>query len=171
MFRLLEKMLTTITAVVLLLVVVIYGGHWLIYGSPLPVDVSAQSKPVVAIAAADGAPAAPAKPVFDPATYMPDVANGAKVAGKCKACHTFDQGGPHRTGPNQWALYGSVPGSKEGFAYSDAIKNLGGVWDDKHLDAYLTDPKAYAPGNKMAFNGIKDPADRADLIAWIKTLR
>ncbi len=96
-----------------------------------------------------------------------DPAAGAKVAKKCVACHTFEKGGPNKVGPNLWGLIGREMAAVEGFAYSDALKQLGGRWSFERLDAFLADPKGFAPGTKMAFAGIKKPEDRAALLAWL----
>ncbi|WP_448203821.1 c-type cytochrome [Azospirillum sp. sgz302134] len=96
-----------------------------------------------------------------------DADAGEKVFNQCKACHTIEAGGPNRVGPNLHGIVGRKAGSHEGFNYSDAIKNAG-TWDEASLDKYLTDPKAAAPGNKMAFAGVKNEQARKDLIAFLK---
>ncbi len=92
---------------------------------------------------------------------------GAKVAKKCVACHTFEKGGANKVGPNLWGLIGREVAAVEGYTYSDALKRLGGRWSFERLDAFLADPKGFAPGTKMAFAGIKKPEDRAALLAWM----
>ena len=99
-----------------------------------------------------------------------DPANGEKLSKRCAACHTFDQGGAAKVGPNLWNIVGAPHAHMEGFSYSDALKNLEGNWDYAALDAWLASPREYAPGNKMTFAGLKKPEDRADLIAWLRTL-
>jgi cytochrome c len=100
-----------------------------------------------------------------------DVANGEKIAKRCSACHTFDNGGANKVGPNLWNIVGDHQGEgRNGYAFSPALSGLGGTWDYAALDTYLTSPKAYAPGTKMTFAGLKKPEDRADLIAWLRTL-
>lgn len=99
-----------------------------------------------------------------------DAAAGQKVAKKCAACHSFDQGGPNKVGPNLWDIVGAKQAHAPDFAYSDAIKKLGGEWSYDELDKYLASPKTYAPGTKMAFAGLKKPEDRAALIAYLRTL-
>lgn len=140
--------------------------------TPVAEAISATTAPAApAVAAAAAAAAAPA---FDAATYTPDVGRGEKLAAKCKACHTFEKGAPNRVGPNQWGVAGGALAHAEGFAYSPALlekKATTPVWSDEALDAFLTNPKAYIPGTKMVFAGLKDPAERADLIAWLKTLK
>ncbi len=98
-----------------------------------------------------------------------DAANGESVFKKCKACHATD--GKNKVGPHLNGIIGRKAGSVEGFKYSDAMKNSGITWNNAELDKYLKDPKADIPGNKMVFVGIKDDADRADLIAYLDTLK
>jgi len=99
-----------------------------------------------------------------------DPANGEKIGKRCAACHSFDKGGPNKVGPNLWDIVGANQAHLSDFKYSNALADLGGTWTYENLDAYLTSPKDYAPGNKMAFAGLKKPEDRADLIAWLRTL-
>ena len=98
-----------------------------------------------------------------------DAAAGEKVFNVCKACHTIDAGGPNRVGPNLHGIVGRKAGTAAGFSYSKAMQDFGVTWDEEKLNAYITDPKAAVPGNKMAFAGVKDDAKRADLIAYLKS--
>jgi cytochrome c len=97
-----------------------------------------------------------------------DPASGAQVAKKCVACHSFEKGGPNKVGPNLWGVVGRPVASHEGFAYSEALKALGGEWSFERLDAFLADPKGYAPGNKMTFAGLPKATDRAALLVWLR---
>lgn len=99
-----------------------------------------------------------------------DAAAGGKVAKKCAACHSFDEGGRHKVGPNLWNVVGRDIGAAEGYKFSGAMADLGGTWDYEALDAFLTSPKAFAAGTKMSFAGIRDAGDRADLIAYLRGL-
>ncbi len=99
-----------------------------------------------------------------------DVAAGEKVFAKCAACHTVNQGGANGIGPNLYATVGEGIGQgKGGFAFSDALKSKGGNWSFENLDAWLKSPREFAPGTKMTFAGLGNPADRANLIAWLNT--
>ena len=99
-----------------------------------------------------------------------DPASGEKLARRCAACHSFEQGGPNKIGPNLWDVVGAEHGHVEGFNYSDAIAGIEGPWTYEQLDAFIANPREYAPGTKMTFAGIKKPEDRADLIAWLRSL-
>jgi cytochrome c len=99
-----------------------------------------------------------------------DPAAGEKIARRCAACHSFEQGAPNKIGPNLWDVVGAPHGHVEGFNYSDAIAGIEGPWTYEQLDAFLTNPREYAPGTKMTFAGIRKPEDRADLIAWLRSL-
>ena len=98
-----------------------------------------------------------------------DVAAGQKVFKKCKACHVVDAE-KHKTGPHLVNIMGRAAGSADGYKkYSKAMKSSGIVWDEETLDAYLKAPKKYIKGTRMAFAGLKKAADRANVIAYMKT--
>lgn len=99
-----------------------------------------------------------------------DAAGGESVAKKCAACHTFDEGGKNKIGPNLWGLLGRDIASSSGFAYSEVLTGLEGNWDYDALDRFLAKPKDYAPGTKMAYAGLKKAEDRADLIMYLRSL-
>jgi cytochrome c len=132
-------------------------------------------KPGYAITVADtgGAEAgAAADGPIDWGTVLPtaDAAAGAAVFGKCKSCHTVENGGANGTGPNLWAIVGRKPGAHAGFAYSAGMTAFGGtqpVWDYEHLSEFLKAPQKYIEGTKMGFVGLKKPEDRINLIAYL----
>ena len=106
----------------------------------------------------------------DIATLLPtaDPAKGAEVFKKCAACHTVTSGGANGIGPNLYATMGEPIGQgKAGFAFSDALKAVGGAWDFQKMDAWLTSPKKFAPGTKMTFAGLSKPEDRANLAVYL----
>lgn len=107
-------------------------------------------------------------PSFEEIYASADAAAGEKVFSKCKACHKVD--GTDGTGPHLNGVVGRAKAHVAGFAYSDALMGMADdSWAPENLDAYLLNPKKYAPGTKMSFAGLPKPADRANLIAWLAT--
>jgi cytochrome c len=96
-----------------------------------------------------------------------DPAKGRQVFARCQACHTVEAGA-NKLGPSLHGVVGRPAASVEGFAYSDAMKESGLIWDDATLDQYLTNPRKLVPGTKMIFPGLPNPQDRADVIAFLK---
>jgi cytochrome c len=102
-----------------------------------------------------------------------DVAKGENSFKKCKICHQVGDTAKNGVGPQLNGIVGRKAGTAEGFAYSPAMKaegEKGLVWDDASLAKYIENPKDFVPQNKMAFVGIKQEAERADVIAYLKTL-
>lgn len=94
----------------------------------------------------------------------------ALFASNCAACHAAAKGAPDSQGPNLWDIYGKKPGSEKGFAYSDDFAKANFVWDDAHLDKWLTQPTSVFPDSYMMYQQA-DPQIRADIIAYLKTLK
>lgn len=101
--------------------------------------------------------------------YAQDAEHGKTVFNSCAACHAPNH--DNRVGPGLEGIIGRKAGTVPGFSYSDAIKNSGIVWDAKILDAYLESPQKVVPGNRMPYAGLKDSTDRADLVAYLATLK
>ena len=100
-----------------------------------------------------------------------DPAKGADVFKKCQACHTINQGGANGTGPNLYGVLGETVGAGHGFAFSDALKGKGGTWTWATMNEWLKSPKAFAPGTKMTFAGLSKGEDRANIMAYMNTMR
>lgn len=98
------------------------------------------------------------------------VSNGQKVAKKCLQCHTFEKGAPHRVGPNLWGMVMNVVANKADYAYSQAMKSHGGKWTYEALNSFFHKPREYIKGTKMSFVGLSNAQERADLIAYLRTL-
>lgn len=100
------------------------------------------------------------------------VDDGQSVAKKCASCHNFVEGGANKVGPNLWNVVNAKPGAHDGFKYSSAMQGYGGenVWAYENLNSFLKAPKKYLKGTTMGFAGLKKPADRANLIAYLRTL-
>ena len=98
-----------------------------------------------------------------------DAANGAQQFKKCTACHTINQGGAAGLGPNLWGIMGQPIAGQPGFAYSDALKAVGGTWTWDQMSAWIKSPRNFASGTKMTFAGISDPQDRADLLLYLNS--
>lgn len=96
-----------------------------------------------------------------------DAAKGEATFKKCASCHTIAPGGANGIGPNLHATLGKPLAGHAGFAYSDALKGVGGSWDWAKMDAWLKNPKAFAAGTKMSFAGIGDAAERANLLVYL----
>ncbi|MGN6498745.1 MAG: c-type cytochrome [Tsuneonella sp.] len=101
-----------------------------------------------------------------------DAAAGEKAAqGRCGTCHNFKEGEGAKTGPDLYGTVGEPIGrGKAGFAFSSALSGKGGTWTYENLDAWLTSPKAFAPGTKMSFAGLSNGQDRANIILYLKSL-
>lgn len=154
-----------------LIAVVFYGGRYILTGSienPKHVEVilvesdeenTANNTSTQIVEAS-----APATPI------IADASKGKKVSGKCKACHGFKAGGKHKAGPNLFDIFNKPIAAQEGYSYSSAFNAKKGevIWDEAALDAFLTKPKKFAKGTKMAFPGIRKEQDRANLIAWLQ---
>ncbi len=144
-----------------------------IFASPAP------EKPGFIVEAAEEAPAggaaeAPAAKPIAELLATADAKAGEAVFKKCTACHSGEKGGPNKVGPDLWDLVDRPVGEHEGFAYSagmkDFSKNGGTHWTYDNLNHFLTSPKGFVKGTAMGFAGIKKDDERANLIAYLRTL-
>ena len=102
---------------------------------------------------------------FAPAGAAPDAARGEQVYVRCLACHALAY---DRVGPRHCGLFGRLAGSVPGFDYSSAMKSSNITWNEKTLDRFLAKPLAMVPGSTMTYDGVPDPNERVDLIAYLK---
>ena len=110
--------------------------------------------------------------LFGTAALAQNAENGEQVFKKCRACHQVGDSAKNGVGPMLNGLIGRTSGTVDGFNYSDANKEAGAkglVWSEEELSKYLEAPMTYMPKNKMAFAGLKDEADRKDVVAYLKT--
>ena len=98
-----------------------------------------------------------------------DAENGQKVFRQCQACHVADQE-QNRVGPHLVGIIGRPAGAVEGFKYSPSMAESGIVWTPETIAEYLADPRGYVSGNRMAFAGLRNPEDIADVIAYLESL-
>jgi len=96
--------------------------------------------------------------------------DGESAFRACAACHSVEQGGPNMVGPNLWGVIGADIAAHAGFNYSDALAGKEGEWTYENMDAWLESPNDWAPGTSMSYAGISDPQNRADMIAYLRTL-
>jgi cytochrome c len=118
-----------------------------------------------------GGSTAPVGPTLDQLLASANADSGGNFAQMaCGACHSFDKGGATMVGPNLYGIVGSKIAGTPGYAFSDALKKVGGDWDFAKLDAWLTSPQSFAPGTTMSYAGIAQPKMRANVVAYLRTL-
>jgi cytochrome c len=130
-----------------------------------------------ALAVTDEAPAEAAAPAaVELAPIGPKLASANVDHGKalfqqqCFTCHTIDKGGINKVGPNQWNLVGRKKGAEPGFSYSSGMQAMGGEWTYEDINHMIFKPLAFVKGTKMAFAGLPKEQDRADVIAYLRTM-
>jgi cytochrome c len=99
------------------------------------------------------------------AMAAPDARRGEALYGRCMACHALAY---DRVGPRHCGLFGRRAGSVQGFEYSEVMKRSSIVWDERTLSTFLAAPQATMPGTTMTYDGVPDPQERADLIAYLQ---
>lgn len=96
-----------------------------------------------------------------------DRKNGAVQAQICRACHSFDDGGPNMIGPALYGFFGTGAGSRNRYDYSPVMRNANFVWTPRALGGWLAQPGRFLPGNRMVFAGVMRQSDRDDLVAYL----
>jgi len=143
-------------------------------GAPQPMAVEPAPMPKPApepVAKTLPTPTPPPTQVAAANTLTDDTAKGKSIfRKKCMSCHTIDKGGKNRTGPNLWGVVGRPKGSAENFRYSTTMKLFGGVWSEAEISSFIAGPRSFVPDTKMTFAGLKNAKDRADVLAYLKTL-
>jgi cytochrome c len=133
-------------------------------------------KPAIAVTDAEPASATAAAPAAELPPIGPKLKDANVEKGKalfqqqCFSCHTIDKGGANKVGPNQWDIVGRKKASHEGFSYSSAMQAKGGDWSYEDINHMVFKPQAYVRGTKMAYVGMSKEQDRADLIAYLRTM-
>ncbi len=138
--------------------------------NPTELKKSAIQVEVASTAAEGPAKAAPETPLPVLLASADEKAGDAYAHKVCAACHTFGEGQPAGLGPNLYGVLGGPHAHMAGFDYSSALKDKKGPWTYDALNEWLTKPSAYAPGTKMTFAGISSAKDRANVIAYLRSL-
>ena len=166
----LNKIIGAILATCLVLLVTSFAAHAIFTPKPL-------EKPGFEIAVKEDAShggakeaAAPSEPI-EKLLQTASAEKGASAAKKCAACHTFEKAGPNRVGPNLYGVLNEPKGQgRGGFNFSAALKGKGGTWTYDDLNKFIANPKGFVPGTAMGFAGIQKDSERADVIAYLRTL-
>ncbi len=125
-----------------------------------------ETAPVIAEAPAE--PEQAPTPDLETLLASADAKRGQRLFIQCQACHGLKAGEPHKVGPNLHGFFGRKAGAAEGFNYSPALTEAAFDWSPAELNEWLAKPSQFLPGNRMAFVGIADPQDRANVIAYLQ---
>ncbi len=106
---------------------------------------------------------------FEEVLASADIEKGAKVFRKCSACHKLEAG-ENGAGPYLYGVVGREIGAAQGFGYSGSLVAVAEEWTPENLQAFLENPKGWAPGTTMGFSGLKKIEDRANVIAYLDSL-
>ncbi|MCR4378436.1 MAG: cytochrome c family protein [Rhodospirillales bacterium] len=156
--------------------------------SPSPLKAEIQAPTPESAKVSDAAPEADQPEEVEPEAVEPKVVEpqetertiamaGDAAAGKnifrkkCMGCHTATKGEPDRTGPNLWDVVGRKKGASPEYRYSTPMKALGGVWNEADILGFIAGPRTFLPDTKMTFAGIKNEQERADILAFLNTLK
>jgi cytochrome c len=131
-----------------------------------------QGSEQTAAAPAEQQPAAAKLEPIGPLLAKADPKKGEEIAKVCAACHTFSKGGPNKIGPNLWGITEEQIANVPNYQFSAALeKDKNEKWDPDKLNEWLHNPQSFAKGTKMTFAGIPDAQKRADVIAYLETLK
>ncbi|MCM0019708.1 MAG: cytochrome c family protein [Tagaea sp.] len=171
----LNKIFGAVVSSVLAITVIGFLANLLVHPKQLEktvLDIKVESAGAVQAAAE---PAAQIEPI-GPLLASANATAGAALLRNCTSCHTFEKGGRNGVGPNMWDTVGNKKAHIDGFAYSQAMvaaaarPGAAGQWGYEELNQFLANPRAYMPGTRMAYAGMRRAEDRANLIAHLRTL-
>ena len=145
-------------------------GRLIVHPTPLKESAIQIGEPVPVQAVA--VIAAPALELITPLLAAANVQAGQQLAQRqCASCHSFNEGGRSGVGPNLYAIVGAKHAHSAGFNYSAAIRGMASKpWTYEELNAWIANPRAYAPGNKMTYAGLASVQSRADVISYLRSI-
>lgn len=163
-----NKVFGAILAAALLVMVLRVGGEMALHTEAPEKLAYAVNLPETATATSAAEEEAPAEESIGILLASADAGKGQRVFNKCQACHSIEQGGANKIGPNLYNVLGRAVGGADGFNYSGALSDWSGEWTYELMNAWLAKPADAIPGNKMSFAGLNKAADRANVIAYMR---